>query len=125
MNLLIQESPLQGLPSLAMQVGFNVAILLQQLHFKSLISNNIRDGHKWVYKTYEEWKNDEFLFWSVDVIKRAIRGLEDNSFIISTSSYNWMKMDKAKWYRINYPKLQCQEVQYASSTTAKYAQEEV
>ena len=52
MNLLINESPLQVLPSLAMQVGLNAAILLQQLHFRSLISTNVRDGHKWVYKTY-------------------------------------------------------------------------
>jgi len=49
MNLLINESPLQVLPSLAMQVGLNAAILLQQLHFRSLISPNVRDGHKWVY----------------------------------------------------------------------------
>ena len=125
MNLLIQESPLQVLPSLAMQVGLNEAILLQQLHFRSLISKNVRDGHKWVYKTYEEWKNEEFPFWSVDTIKRAIRRLEDKGYIIATSSYNRMKMDKTKWYRINYTKLQCQTVQHAPSTTAKSAQEEV
>ncbi|HJF30359.1 MAG TPA: hypothetical protein K8V56_01105 [Sporosarcina psychrophila] len=65
MNLLIKESPLQVLPSLAMEVGLNAAVLLQQLHFRSLISTNVRDGHKWVYKTYEEWKNEEFPFWSV------------------------------------------------------------
>ena len=106
MNLLIKESPLQVLPSLAMQVGLNEAILLQQLHFRSLISTNVRDGHKWVYKTYEEWKNEEFPFWSVDTIKRAIRRLEDSGYIISTSSYNRMKMDKTKWYRIDYKKLQ-------------------
>ena len=70
MNLLIKESPLQVLPSLVMQVGLNEAILLQQLHFRSLISTNVRDGHKWVYKTYDEWKNEEFPFWSVDTIKR-------------------------------------------------------
>ena len=106
MNLLIKESPLQVLPSLAMQVGLNEAILLQQLHFRSLISTNVRDGHKWVYKTYEEWKNEEFPFWSVDTIKRAIRRLEDSGYIISTASYNRMKMDKTKWYRIDYKKLQ-------------------
>ncbi|WP_186671148.1 hypothetical protein [Sporosarcina sp. BP05] len=50
------------LPSLAMAVGLNAAILLQQLYFKALISTNVRDGHKWVYKTYEEWKNEEFPF---------------------------------------------------------------
>ncbi len=125
MKLLIKESPLQVLPSLAMQVGLNEAMVLQQLHFRSLISTNVRDGHKWVYKTYEEWKNEEFPFWSVDTIKRAIRRLEDKGYIIATSSYNRMKMDKTKWYRINYPKLQLHTEQHATVPTAKSAQEEV
>ncbi|MEK5068727.1 conserved phage C-terminal domain-containing protein [Sporosarcina sp. FSL K6-1508] len=125
MNLLIKESPLQVLPSLAMEVGLNAAVLLQQLHFRSLISTNVRDGHKWVYKTYEEWKNEEFPFWSVDTIKRAIRKLEESGYIISTSQYNRMKMDKTKWYRINYTMLQGQSVQLAPSMTAESPQEEV
>ena len=51
-------------------------------------------------------KVGEFPFWSVDTIKRAIRRLEDKGYIIATASYNRMKMDKTKWYRINYEKLQ-------------------
>ncbi|WP_342512107.1 conserved phage C-terminal domain-containing protein [Sporosarcina sp. FSL K6-1522] len=128
MNLLIEESPLQVLPSLAMQVGLNEAIVLQQLHFRALISTNVRDGHKWVYKTYEEWKNEEFPFWSVDTIKRAIRRLEDKGYIIATSSYNRMKMDKTKWYRIDYAKLQlltASTEQSAPSTIATSDQEDM
>lgn len=37
MKLLINDSQLQLIPSLAMQVGLNGAILLQQLYFRSLI----------------------------------------------------------------------------------------
>ncbi|MBO0602535.1 conserved phage C-terminal domain-containing protein [Sporosarcina sp. E16_3] len=125
MNFFIKESPLQVISSLAMLVGLNAAILLQQLHFKSLISTNVRNGYKSVYKTYEERKNEEFPFWSVDTIKRAIRRLEDSGYIISTSSYYRMKMDKTKWNRINYTKLQSQAVQHAPSTTAKSTHEEV
>ena len=125
MHLLIKESPLQVLPSLVMQVGLNEAILLQQLHFRLLISTNVRDGHKWVYKTYDEWKNEEFPFWSVDTIKRAIRRLEESGYIISTASYNRMKMDKTKWYRIDYKKLQLPTVQLAPSMIAQSAEEEV
>jgi len=124
MNLLIQESPLQVLPSLAIQVGLNEAMVLQQLHFRSLISNNVRDGHKWVYKTYEKWKNEEFPFWSVDTIKRAIRRLEVKGFIVATASYNRMKMDKTKWYRIDYQNLQLSTEQHATVSTAKSAEEE-
>ncbi|WP_124069391.1 conserved phage C-terminal domain-containing protein [Filibacter tadaridae] len=125
MNLLIEESPLQVLPSLVKQVGLNEAIVLQQLHFISLISTNVRDGHKWVYKTVDEWKNEEFPFWSVDTIKRAIRRLEDSGYIISTASFNRTKMDKTKCYRINYEMLHCSVMQDAPSTTAQSAQEEV
>ncbi|MBO0589451.1 hypothetical protein [Sporosarcina sp. E16_8] len=85
----------------------------------------MRDGHKWVYKTYEEWRNEEFPFWSVDTIKRAIRRLEDSGYIISTSSYNQMKMDKTKWYSIDYTILHAHGGQDAPSTTAESFQEEV
>src|SRR5690625_144505 len=106
MKLLINESPLQVLPSLALKVGLNEAIFLQQLHFRSLISNNERDGYKWIYRTYEEWKDKEFPFWSATTIKRIIRGLENSGYIVSTNSYNRMKIDKTKWYRIDYSKIQ-------------------
>ena len=106
MKLLISESPLQILPSLAKKVGLNKAILLQLLYFRSLIFTNERDGYKWVYKTYEEWKIEEFPFWSVDAIKRAIHRLEDKGYIVSTSWYNRMKTDKTKWYRIDYSELE-------------------
>lgn len=36
-----------------------------------------------------------------------------------------MKLDKTKWYGINYTKLHDQAVQHAPSTSAKSSQEEV
>jgi len=125
MKLLINEAPLQIIPSLAVQVGLNEAILLQQLHFRSLISQNQRDGYKWVYKTYEEWKNEEFPFWSVDTIKRTIRKLEKAGIIISTAEYNHMKMDKTKWYRIDYTSLHVLTLQNAPTTIANSAEDEM
>jgi len=104
MNLLINEPPLQVLPSLAVKVGLNEAIILQQLHFKSLISAHIHDGHKWVFNSYQQWQN-EFPFWSEKTIKRAIRKLEDDGYIFSTDEFNKYKIDKTKWYRLNYTKL--------------------
>ncbi|BAQ11479.1 hypothetical protein OXB_3009 [Bacillus sp. OxB-1] len=103
MNLLISEPPLQVLPSLAKNIGLNEAILLQQLHYRSLISTNIKDGYRWVYKTFEEWQ-EEFPFWSVKTIKRTVKKLEDEGYVISTSAHNKMKMDRTKWYRIDYSK---------------------
>ncbi|WP_342514142.1 hypothetical protein MKY34_05125 [Sporosarcina sp. FSL K6-1522] len=53
MNALIKEATILILPSLLVIVGLNAAILLQQLHANLPISTHVRDGHKWVYKTYE------------------------------------------------------------------------
>ncbi|MDS9471942.1 conserved phage C-terminal domain-containing protein [Sporosarcina pasteurii] len=124
MKLLINESPLQVLPSLAMILGLNDALLIQQLHYRLLISRNERDLHKWVYRTYEEWQREEFPFWSVDTIKRTIRRLESKGLIVSTSSYNRMKMDKTKWYRIEYVALQRLMEQNAPIMEAKSNEEE-
>lgn len=103
MNLLINEPPLQVLPSLAKKIGLNEAIFLQQLHFRLLISTNEREGYKWLYKTLAEW-NEEFPFWSYDTIKRIVAKLEREGYIVTTNTYNKLKMDKTKWYRIDYSK---------------------
>lgn len=104
MNLLINEPPLQVLPSLAKKVGLNEAIIMQQMHFRLQISQNVRDGHKWIYNSYADW-HKEFPFFSEKTIKRVIRRLEDDGYIISTDKYNKLKMDKTKWYRLDYLKL--------------------
>lgn len=100
MNLLINESPLQVLPSLAVKIGLNQALVLQQMHYWLRISKNIRDGHKWVYKTLDDW-HKEFPFWSKSTLERIIRKLEEEQLIV-VGNYNRMKMDRTKWYRVNY-----------------------
>ncbi|MDV6379001.1 conserved phage C-terminal domain-containing protein [Sporosarcina sp. GW1-11] len=100
MKLLLNESPLQLQRTVAVKLGLNEAIFLQQLHFRTRISKNIREGHKWVYNTYENWRK-EFPFWSVNTIIRIINKLEKEGYIIS-GAFNKMKIDKTKWYRVNY-----------------------
>lgn len=118
MNLLINEPPLQVLPSLANLVGLNEAIILQQLHFRLQISNNIREDKQWIYRTYEEWQ-EEFPFWSKDTIRRAIAKLEKQGLIIATNQFNRMKMDNTKWYRIDYAQMSLlQPVQNAQTSMA-------
>ena len=110
MKLLINEQPLQLLPSLVHLVGLNEALFLQQLHFRSLISKNVRDEYQWVYKTVDQWQ-EEFSFLSCMTIKRTIYNLEKQEYLISTSEYNKMKIDKTKWYRIDYTKLPVLSIQ--------------
>ncbi|GAX06977.1 hypothetical protein IWT25_02325 [Secundilactobacillus pentosiphilus] len=102
-NLLISEPPLQVLPSLAIKVGLNEAIILQQFHYWLQRSNNIRDGEKWIYNSYAKWAQ-QFPFFSVRTVKRTILSLEENGYLIS-GNFNTAGFDKTKWYRINYEKL--------------------
>ncbi|WP_227394219.1 DnaD domain-containing protein [Jeotgalibacillus aurantiacus] len=103
-KLLIYEAPLQVLPTLAVKLGLNEAIFTQQLHYWLQHSNNERDGHKWVYKKIDEW-HQEFPFWSASTVKRVIKNLENKGVLITSDQYNKMKIDKTKWYRIDYQKL--------------------
>jgi DnaD/phage-associated family protein len=103
-RLLLDEKPLMVLPKLAASIGLNESIVLQQLHFWLERSNHVYEGYKWVYNTYEEWK-EQFPFWSESTIRRIITKLEKKGFII-TGNFNRSKIDKTKWYRIDYEKLE-------------------
>lgn len=104
MSLLIEEPPLQVLPSLAKSIGLNEAIVLQQIHYWLRKSNNVKDGHKWIYNSMPNWQK-QFNFWSLPTVKRVFRSLEKQDLLI-TANYNKAGFDKTKWYRINYEKLQ-------------------
>ena len=119
MNLLINEPPLQVLPSLAKNIGLNEAIILQQVHFRLLISKHDYDGHKWIYNSYPEWHN-EFPFWSERTIMRTFKKLEELGYLISTDEYNKMRQDKTKWYRLDYSKLGYGQNVSSIVTTCQY-----
>lgn len=104
-KLLIDDYPLQVLPNLAIAIGLNEAIFIQQLHYWiNGVSGKSRDGQRWIYNTYNDWQ-DNFPFWSNATIRRTIKNLEDGGYILSTSKYNAMKIDRTKWYTINYDKI--------------------
>jgi hypothetical protein len=99
-SLLIDEYPLLVLPSLAVAVGLNEAIVLQQLHYWL---NNPKggvemDGYRWVYNTYEQWQADNFPFWSVSTVKRTFTNLEDMELVVSRQQATY---DRKKYYRIH------------------------
>ena len=103
-KLLINEQPLQVIPSLAKAIGLNEAIFLQQLHYFLRISKNHAEGRSWVYNTIKDWQI-EFSFWSLKTVQRTIENLELSGLVLSTDKFNKMKMDKTKWYSIDYQKL--------------------
>lgn len=97
---LLDEHPLLVLPSLAVALGLNQAILLQQIHFLLQISKHIFDGRKWVYNTYEQWQT-HFPFWAPRTLRYLLTDLEGESLLLS-ANYNTSKADRTKWYAILY-----------------------
>ncbi|QCR31027.1 conserved phage C-terminal domain-containing protein [Lysinibacillus sp. SGAir0095] len=101
MKLLINEPALQTLPTLATKLGLNEAIVLQQLHFRLSNSPLRYGGYTWFLHTYSKWQK-QFPFWSERTISRIFLALENQGIIVSTQHYNEMKINKTKWYRIDY-----------------------
>ena len=108
-KLLINEPPLLVFKTLAVKIGLNEAIVLQQLHFLCSISNNEKDGHAWVYNTIDSWRDNHFEFWSRETIKRVFLSLREKNLVHSSSDFNKMKIDKTLWYRVNYDELKLLE----------------
>lgn len=98
--LLINEEPLQVLPSLAILIGLNEAILLQQIHYwlRNPKSGVVRQGRKWVFNSYEEWQ-EQMPFWSARTIQRIAVELETRRLVTSDTLGG---RDRRKWYTINY-----------------------
>lgn len=104
-SLLINEPPLQVLPSLAVAIGLNEAMVVQQLHYwlENPKGGVERDGHKWIFNTYEQWK-ENFPFWSESTIKRIFLNLEKMGIVIS-AQLDAHSHDQTKFYRLDYNKL--------------------
>ena len=100
--MLIAENPMIVCPTLAVRIGLHEAVFLQQVHFLTLHSRNIRDGFRWVYNTYEDWLEIFPFFENEQKIGRYVRKLEDLGLLVTSKEYNRNKLDKRKWYRVNY-----------------------
>lgn len=87
----------------------NEAVILNQINYWIEINKkadkNFHDDRYWVFNTYQTWKETDFDFWSTDTIRRTLTRLE-NKGIILTANYNKLKIDKTKWYTIDYKNLQ-------------------
>lgn len=102
-KLLINESPLQVQPSLAMAIGLNEAIFLQQLHYWLGASKYTRDGHTWVYNTYSEWIL-QLRYMSVATLKRTIKSLREHRLIL-VERFEQSKSNQVNYYTIDYDTL--------------------
>lgn len=100
-KLLIEEPPLQVLPSLAIAIGLNEAIVLQQLHY---LLRDPRFGRRveekqWIFNTYEEWQVSYFPFWSAVTIKRIFTSLSNLGLVVFCQPEG--RTSRRKYYRID------------------------
>ena len=110
--LLIDEPPLQVLPSLAVAIGLNEALILQQVHYWIGLKKRFPDKNKdtfvhgqwWVYNSVPQW-NEQFPFWGDNTIRRALASLRDSGLLIAEQLNTGDPRDKTLWYRIDYAKL--------------------
>lgn len=103
--LLINESPLLVLPGLAIAIGLNEAIVLQQLHYllrEPEFGRQVGD-HKWIFNTFEEWKCRYFPFWSIRTIKTVFTNLSNLKLIVHCQPEG--RISRRKYYRIDFEKL--------------------
>lgn len=103
-NLLINEPPLQVLPSLAMAIGLNEAIVLQQLHYLLAFASITHQGKKWVYNSHEEWQAKQFKFWSVATVKRTFASLQKQGLVVCEKLQSKYR-NQTNFYTIDYDKL--------------------
>ncbi len=99
-QLLINEPPLQILPTLAKTIGLNEAIVLQQVHYwlNPQFNKNFFEERYWVYNTFTQW-HQQFQFWSKKTIKRTIANLEESGLLISFVTRGFKR---TKYYTLDY-----------------------
>ena len=99
----------------------NEAVILNQINYWIEINKkaekNLHDDRYWIFNTYQTWKETDFDFWSTDTIRRTLTRLE-NKGIVLTANYNKMKIDKTKWYTIDYDALQKRIDEYEEKQNA-------
>lgn len=97
-NLLEEERLVVIRPKLAVMIGLNEAIILQQIKYWLQRSKHVIEGRVWFYKTNKEWK-EELPFLSEMTIRRAIESLESQGLILTRTSE--VNFSRTKYYRLN------------------------
>lgn len=120
MSLLYTHAPLVVNPPLAVAIGLNEAIVLQQIHYwiTRTKSGKMHDGKVWIYNTYEQW-SEQFPFWSTETIKRTLTSLKNKGLII-VEQLNKSTHDRTNYYTINHEHSDLiEQVKMTSSTGSK------
>lgn len=120
---LTSESPMLIYRDLATLLGLNEAIILSQLHFWLCQEKHFYDDRYWTYNTYEQWQ-EQFSFWSISTIRRALSSLKKRKLVITTDKYNKMSIDKTLWYTIDYDEYDNQWTDHVFNLNRRVGQNE-
>lgn len=103
-RLLLDDYPILFLPKLAEMLGSSDrALLLQQIHYWIEKSGIEHDGRKWVFNSVATW-HKQFSWISENTIRNIFENLEKQGILL-TANYNKLKLDRTKWYTIDYDHL--------------------
>lgn len=105
-DLLIDEPPLVIVVRLAVVVGLDEALLLQQIRYWLADERrpHVRDGQRWV-SPREVDLFAPLAFRSQKTIARALRSLEGRGLLHSSERYNRLPGDRTKWYTIDFERV--------------------
>lgn len=115
-RLLIAESPLVVLPTLATAIGLHEAIVLQQVQYWINTKNKSRERYQdafvagsdglqrcWIFNSITSWQK-QFPFWNERTLRRVIEKLVSDNLLIC-EQLSTKKWDRTNWYTINYTRL--------------------
>lgn len=104
-KLIVNEPPMMLLKNLALEIGFNESLFLQQLFYWEKHATRFQNNRKWVFKTVEQWKAQDFPFWSVGTISNAIKSLKKQKLII-VEQLDKKQYQRKSYYAINYAEVE-------------------
>lgn len=99
---IIGEPPIMFGPSLAVLVGVEAAIIIQRVEFlcqDSFPGGRVIEGNKWIWNTYQQWREKHFPFWSERTIQRHIQLLEEKGWLLSIQDDG--RISRKKFYRVS------------------------
>lgn len=102
-KLLIDGMVIPFSTSLAVAIGLNEAIVLQQIHYLLNIPEYAEDvkGRRWVFGSLPSWQERFFPFWSESTVKRTINSLREKRLLLC-DTFNEKSYDRTLWYTIDY-----------------------
>lgn len=109
-KLLIDEYPLQVLPTLACLLGLGEGIVIQQIHYwlhtaeKTKRLGVYKNGRWWIFNNLATWQRDNFPFWSTKTVQRLLDSLREKKVVIA-SRLSTNNLDQTLYYTIDYDHL--------------------